>query len=159
MNLYRRFMELRKTEDYMLRQNLIGKMRGKSRFTEEDVNEILAYKRLPYHSNTQAGKYTSMAFESSTLGDKLRLLKRLNGVGSVTASTILMAQNPFRYAEINHKAWDQLRRNHGFTGGDKDHRSDFSVGEYREYLEVLASLAKEHGMAVADAEYVLTNHG
>lgn len=157
MNLYRLFNNLRSEGTLRARDDLIARLQGKESFTEDDLNEVFAYKRMDYHSNPDARRYTSAAFAARELGEKLRLLKRLNGVGTVTASAILMFQNPYKYAEISHKAWSQLRRRHAFSGADKDHRSDYGVGEYREYLEALVHLANEYGIGVADVEFVFSN--
>jgi hypothetical protein len=159
MNLFRLYRKLRASDDFRERDRLLMKLQGKSAFTEDDINEVFSCKRMGYHSNTGAVKLTMRAFGVQDLGDKIRLLRRLNGVGIVAASALLMFQNPFKYAELNHKTWAQLKRKHGFTGSEKDHKSEFGVGEYRDYLDVLSSLAAEYGMTVAEVEFVLSNMG
>jgi len=159
MNMFRAFQQLRSSDVFKERNRLLSKLQGRSAFTEEDINEVFAYRKLGYHSNSEAVKVTEKAFDAQELGDKLRLLKRLNGVGMMVASSILMFQSPYRYAEINHKTWNYLRRNHGLAGSDKDHKSDFAVGEYQSYLEALSLLAGEFGMNVSEVEFVINSTG
>ncbi|MFH1055810.1 MAG: hypothetical protein V1744_06945 [Candidatus Altiarchaeota archaeon] len=155
MNLFRLFNDLKKTEEFRARGKILSKLSGKQSFSEEEINEIFAYKKLEGHSNPEASKITRKAFETKDVAEKFRMLKRLNGVNTLTASTILMFQNQFRYAEINIKTWGVLKREYGFKAPDKDVRSDYSLQEYMGYLEILSSIAAEYGMNLSDIEHVI----
>jgi hypothetical protein len=156
MNLFRLFNQQKKDESYRARSRILSKLQGRDSFNEDEVNEIFAYKRIEYHSNPDTRKITGKIFSSQDLGEKFRLLRRLNGVGVILASTILMFQNPHKYAELDPKCWMILRRDFGFKGAEKDHRSDYGIPEYISYLEALKPLADEYGMNVSDVAYVMS---
>jgi hypothetical protein len=159
MNLFRLFNQLKREDAYKGKARLVSNLQGKPEFTEDEVNEVFAYKRMEYHSNPDARKITQKAFASADLGEKFRLLRRLNGVGMTVASTLIMFQNPHRYAEINAHAWNVLKKDFGFKGSDKDGHSDYSVQDYQSYMDALAALADEHGMNVGDVEYTVSQAG
>jgi hypothetical protein len=156
MNLFRVFNQMKADECFRVRSKLIGRLQGRTCFTEEDINEILAYKGLEQHSNPDAKRITDKAFETPDLGEKFRLLKRLNGVGVILASTILTFQNPHKYAELDVNTWNQLRVNCGFKAAEKDTHSDYGIPEYLSYIDMLKSLADEYGMNPTDVQYVLS---
>jgi hypothetical protein len=157
MNLFRLFNQMRGDEEFKVRIKLLDKLKNSEYFTEEDVNGIFVYKKMEYHSNQDAKKITAKVFSSQDLGEKFRLLKRLNGVGIVMASNILMFQNPRRYAEINHISWNILIEGFNFKESEKECRSDYSIQEYEHYLSALKFLADEYGMNVGDVEYALSH--
>ena len=155
MNLYRLFNDIKKSEDYTVRSKLISELQGKSAFSEEEVAAVFAYKGLEFKSQAEVEKVTRKAFESRDLAERFRLLKRINGVTTLLASTLLMFQNQYRYAEINIKTWALLKREYGFKAPDKDIRSDYALNEYLEYLAMLSSIAAEYGMNLSDVEYII----
>ncbi|MBD3388028.1 MAG: hypothetical protein GF416_03175 [Candidatus Altiarchaeales archaeon] len=159
MNLYRMLRNLRKSPDNVERDRLMARLNGRRYFTEDELNEIFSYRRLGYHHNANAVEITTKAFEpDSSLGDGIRVLKRLNGVDMASASLILSFQNPFSYAELDSRAWNKLRKYHGFKGVEKDFKSDFSTVEYGKYLEALKLIAEDYGMRVADVQFVLASN-
>jgi len=155
MNLYRLFNDIKKSEDYQLRSKLISNLQGKSAYSEEDIAAIFAYKGLEFKSQAEVEKITRKAFETRDLAERFRLLKRITGVTTLMASTIIMFQNPYRYAEINIKTWALLKREYGFKAPDKDIRSDYALNEYLGYLGGLSSIAAEYGMNISDIEYII----
>jgi len=157
MNLFRILSLMKKDDEYRTREKFLTKLAGREYLSEEEVNELFSYKHLEYHANPDARKITQKAFASSDLGEKFRLLRRLNGVGVIMTSTILMFQNPNRYAELNPVCWNSLIRNFGFKASEKDGRSDYGIPEYTTYLEAIKSIADEYGMKIGEVEYVLSH--
>jgi hypothetical protein len=157
MNLFRKFNQLKHGEEYRARARLLEKLGGKHSFSEDEVNEVFAYKRMAYHNNPDSKKLTQKAFSTPDLAERFRLLRRLNGVGIILASTLMMFQNPHKYAEVNHVSWSALRREFGFKSSEKDERSDYGIQDYTAYMDALKSIADEYGMNVSDVEYVLSS--
>ncbi|MFH0862210.1 MAG: hypothetical protein V1875_04190 [Candidatus Altiarchaeota archaeon] len=159
MNLYRLFNLVKSEEPFRARSRLMNKLSGKGGLTEDELNELFAYKHVEYHSNPDVRKITEKVFATSDLGEKFRLLRRLNGVGLLMASTILTYQNPHKYAEIDPSVWNMLIRDFGFKVQEKGDHSDYSIPEYLSYLEILKSLADEYGMNTSDVAFVLSMPG
>jgi hypothetical protein len=147
---------MRKDEDYLLRSKLLKKLGCRDFITEEELNEVFSYNHLEYHANPDTKKVTQKVFSSSDLGEKFRLLKRLNGVGVIVATSVLMFQNPHKYAELSPACWNNLIKYCGLQAQAKDGRSDYNIPEYLNYLEVLKSVSNEFGMNVGDTQYVLS---
>jgi hypothetical protein len=150
---------MKANDGFRIREKLLSKLKDREYFTEDEVNEIFTYKGMEHHANQDARKITEKVFASQDMGEKFRLLKRLNGVGIVMASNILMFQNPHKFAETNHISWNILASSFGLKAPEKDARSDYSVQEVEIYLTSLKSLSDEYGMNVADVEYVLSHAG
>ncbi len=157
MNLYRLFNLLRSGESFKVRTRLLGRLQGKNFYSEDELNELFAYKHIEYRPNPDCKKISEKVFATSDLGEKFRLLRRLNGVGIIMASTILTFQNPHKYAELDPKIWNLLISDFGFKAQAKDERSDYSLPEYLGYIELLKSLANEYGMNTADVAFVLSS--
>ena len=155
MNLFRLYNELKKDERFREREKLISRLRDKTEFGAEDIGAIFAYKKLDCHSTTEIEKITRKAFASNDLVEKFRILKRMAGVTTTMASTILTFQNPNRYAELDPKTWRILRESFGFNAPEKDAHSDYTAPEYLGYLGILDSIGAEYGMKLSDVEFVL----
>jgi len=155
-NLYRVFNKNKSHKKLRERDSIIRNLEGKKYFTKDDLEKLFEYKGVTHpHSNRFVKKYTQKAFESDDLEQKIRSLKRLNGVGMVMASTILTMQNPYRFAELDHMVWDTLQTDYSLEGTEKDHRSDYGIGEYERYMDILRNLGEEYGMKASDVEFVL----
>jgi hypothetical protein len=157
VNLFRLLNQLKGDDEFRIRVKLLSRLKDRDCFNEDDINDIFSYKGMEHHPNPDAKKITQKVFASVDVGEKFRLLRRLNGVGLIMASNILMFQNPLRYAEASHVSWNVLVGNYGLKAPEKDERSDFSLQEYETFLNVLKSLANEFGMNVGDVEYVLSH--
>lgn len=159
MNLFRLLAQVRKEPEYVARNKLVLRFKEKTSYTDEELNEIFALKGMEPHVNPDAKAFTQKALAAPTLDDRFKLLRRVKGVGMKVASTILMVNNPHKYAELDEVSWNSLRTNFGFAAPEKDQNSDYSVQEYLLYLEALQSLADEYGMNVNDVQYVISRAG
>ncbi|MBD3261790.1 MAG: hypothetical protein GF334_09030, partial [Candidatus Altiarchaeales archaeon] len=127
-NLYREFHKLRGHPILRRRESLYSELSGKPHLTDEDLMRVFEYKGLGQTHNPYVQRYTQKAFNLESLEDKIQSLKRLSGVGIVTASAILMFQNPYKFAELNHLVWERLKKLYGFEGTPKDKKSDYGIG-------------------------------
>jgi hypothetical protein len=157
MNLFRVLNLMRKDEEYVARGKLMSRLADKQSFTEEELNEVYAYRRMEPHGNPDAQRITQKAFATPSLEEKFKLLRKLKGAGMMTASAILALQNPHIFAELDLACWNSLKSNFGFGGADKDKNSDFGLQEYVAYVDALKSLSDEYGMNVSDVQYVLSH--
>ncbi|MFH1403672.1 MAG: hypothetical protein ABIH11_05320 [Candidatus Altiarchaeota archaeon] len=148
--------KLRHNKAYLDRESLIMRLQGKSYFTDDELNEIMRYRKVPHHTNQGSVNMTAKAFNAGSLEQKIKLLKKLNGVGMTVASTILMFNNPYKYVELNHEVWNLLQRNYGLSGSEKGGGSDYSLSELEKYIEVVMSLSEEYGMKPSDTLFTLS---
>jgi uncharacterized protein YlbG (UPF0298 family) len=156
VNLYRILSAEKHSHEYREREKLIINLQNKDYFNDSELRAVMNYKGGSIHTNQEAVKYTSLAFKTEDLDQKIKYLRKLNGVGMITASTIMMVHDPYNYAELNYHAWNLLQRNYGLGGSEKDGNSDYSVTEYKKYLEMVKSLSNEYGMKPSDIVYILS---
>ncbi|HHQ45453.1 MAG TPA: hypothetical protein ENN13_04890 [Candidatus Altiarchaeales archaeon] len=155
-NLYRIFQKNRHNPTLVERESLIRNISGKKSMNAEDLRAILEYKGLPEHTaRSLIEKYTQQAFQEESLEEKIKNLRRLNGVGVVAASTILSIQNPYKHAELDHDTWETLKKEYGMESTGKDKKSDYGVKEYLRYNSLIQQIAEEHGMRMSDVQFTL----
>jgi len=159
MNLYRIFLRHRNDPQLQKRNQLIDQLSDKKSFSDSDLNEIRAYRSMPpreqSHRIPTATEATKDAFATDDTKEQMRLLMRLSEVGAVIASAILTFHNPYKYATIEIRAWNQLVRKFDFPYPEKESGAEFSAPEYEEYMKKIIGLSDEHGMKPADVEYTL----
>ncbi len=154
MNLFRQYRQLKDSKQYHERVKLSERFMGKRELTEKDMEAVFEYIGAKPHRHLKADEITRLAFTSDSITEKIRHLKRL-GIDVVGATTILMLQNPQKYAVADYKVWNRLLKERLMDGVEKESKSDYTEQEYKNYLSVLETIAIEYGMGVADVEYVL----
>jgi hypothetical protein len=131
--------------------------------TKDQFDRILIWKldqqygrqRHRRESNTEEiiRKVTGLALTITHPDDKdyelelrVGILCCLRGVAVAVASAILALVFPEEYAVIDFRAWRQV------FGED---RWDFTIGDYKKYVQELRPLADELGWSVQEADYAI----
>jgi hypothetical protein len=158
MNLYRILYLNRHNARLIQRDKLFKRLNNQPFFTASDINAIISYKGLKPIEDSRffdVKDLTNKAFSTPELSLKFRSLTRMRGIGMTLASEILAFQSPYKHAALSHKVWNTLVKDFGMKGEEKKPEDDFAVKDYETYLLKISSLAEEHGMKLADVEFVL----
>jgi len=155
MNIYRVFKALKSQKEYWIRHKLSTRLQGKIRYSEDDLNNVLAYLGLDSQINRDCSDLTKKAIINLSFTEKFRILKKLKGFDFRSSAALLSFHNPRKYAEVNPNSWNRLVKYHGFHGLEKDKKSEYNIEEYKNFLEFLSSVAHDVGMSLADTEYAL----
>jgi len=105
------------------------------------------------NNHHQIREATSIALSSREERKRLTALTSLRGVGTPMASAILMLLEPDRYAVIDIRVWQVLRKRKAVKGNEAG--TNFTFRQWAAFLRVVRRLAAEMQVSARDVERTL----
>ena len=161
-NLRTKSSDYEKTHALKAKLSALRQKRQPFYLTGDEFKEILAWKLRSWYRLTERSwsvnteddirTITAKAFAVSDpdkdieADRRIRVLRKLRGVGLPVASAILALACPDDYAVIDFRVWRQV------FGEDK---RTFTLGDYKRYLAAIRPLAKELGWPVQEVDLAI----
>ena len=124
--------------------------------TKEQFIEIAKWKSSRplkhYEANDEriVKEVTGIAFATKNEKIKIHILTALKGVNYPTASAILMFYDQVKYPVLDIRVWQQLYKAKLVDTNEKG--QNFTLEEWKKYLEVIREKAKEFGLTARQVE-------